>query len=64
MGARLEGNMGRLSGIPAVIIANLVEMERDLEFRFRIRSLWTHDQSEQFLFQFHWCQNVSDLSRI
>ena len=30
MGTRLEGNMGRLSGIPAVIIANLVEMEREI----------------------------------
>ena len=86
MGARLEGSMGRLSGIRADIIANLAEREREtldrvglihisvtprifirmqiIQFRFRIRSLWTHDQSEQFLFQFHWCQNVSDFSRI
>lgn len=30
MGARLEGNMGRLSGIPADIIANLAEKEREI----------------------------------
>ena len=29
MGARLEGSMGRLSGIPSVIIANLAERERE-----------------------------------
>ena len=30
MGARLEGSMGRLSGIPSVIIANLAEREREI----------------------------------